>query len=366
MAVEARHSGKRNEEKGQELPGAAESPACIADDHFLTCSSTILCTSSRSLEHKGQCLRRSTRRWRAAGKRRSQACLVGRQAILICGPVLLCGLSIVAASALGGGDLEDDSMYNIEEDDIREARSSLAKFEEYLESQQEDGDTGGSRVDGKLAAETVLTEADKEAMNQSHAALLKVVSLSWPSEGSFGNKVAKGFPADQTRRYSWLRAQRKAFKVLVDSDMKSRSTGPSEEVLLALGYRYLHGVGTRRNCPQALECYNSVADSVAAYMEQHDSREAKLDLGVMRISLSEIDGILGEDVEDPAEALEFDRLSAQGGDLFALKEVGWRSLVGRGLEEDHAQALQHLEAAAAGGDPDAQVYEALSYCCMRP
>ena len=75
-------------------------------------------------------------------------------------------------------------------------------------------------------------------------------------------------------------------------------------------------------------------------MEENDSRETKLDLGLMRISLSEIDGILGEDMEDTGEALEFDMLSAQGGDIFAQKEVGWRSLVGRGLEEDHGQALQ--------------------------
>ena len=125
-------------------------------------------------------------------------------------------------------------------------------------------------------------------------------------------------------------------------------------MLLALGCRYLHGHGTRRDCSQALECYNAVADSVARYMEENDSRETKLDLGLMRISLSELDGILGEEIEDTGEALEFDKLSAQGGDMWAQKEVGWRSLVGRGLDEDHGQALQHLEAAARVGDPDAQ------------
>jgi len=228
----------------------------------------------------------------------------------------------------------EDEVYSISDDDV--AYSSLSKLDGPLlgdeptdyraegTSKDEDGQT----LDGQLAGE--LTEADKKAMNRSHAAMLKIIALSWPSEGAFGEKVNKEFPPDQPLRFSWLRAQRKAFQLLLDSDMKSKVSGPSEEVLLALGYRYLHGVGTRRDCNQALECYNAVADSVARYMEENDSRETKLDLGLMRISLSEIDGILGEDMD--AESMEFEMLSAQGGDTLAQKEVGWRSLVGRGME----------------------------------
>jgi len=273
---------------------------------------------------------------------------------LLCVAVLLCQHWAAGASSPLGGDAEDDAVYHIEDDDLEP--SSLVADRGPLPD--EDAAAGGDSGDGGgevgLAEEPALTEAEKRAMNKSHAALLKAISLSWPSEGAFGEKVARELPADQPRRYSWLRAQRKAFQVLLDSDMKARSKAPSEEVLLALGYRYLHGVGTRRNCQQALECYNAVADSVAQYMEENDSRETKLDLGLMRISLSEIDGILGEDLEDTSEALEFDMLNAQGGDIWAQKEVGWRSLVGRGLDQDHAQALQHLEAAAVVGDPDAQ------------
>jgi TPR repeat protein len=276
-----------------------------------------------------------------------------RWAPLLCVAVLLCqNWAVGASQATDGGNLEDDEVYGIDDDSVEQ--SSLGAGRGTLLDDDAEADGVGGGGEASLAEEPPLTEVEKKAMNKSHAALLKVISLSWPSEGAFGAKVARGLPADQPRRYSWLRAQRKAFQVLLDSDMKARSKAPSEEVLLALGYRYLHGVGTRRNCQQALECYNAVADSVSHYMEENDSREQKLDLGLMRISLSEIDGILGEDLEDTGEALEFDMLNAQGGDTWAQKEVGWRSLVGRGLDEDHGQALQHLEAAAAVGDPDAQ------------
>lgn len=50
---------------------------------------------------------------------------------------------------------------------------------------------------------------------------------------------------------------------------------------------------------------------MARYMEERDSKETKLDLGVMRISLSEVDGILGETTDEDEAALEFDRLNAQ-------------------------------------------------------
>jgi SEL1 protein len=107
------------------------------------------------------------------------------------------------------------------------------------------------------------------------------------------------------------------------------------------------------DCEQALSCYNAVAAGVAKYMEERDSKETKLDLGLMRISLSEVDGILGETHDEDEAALEFDRLNAQGGDLWAQKELGWRSLVGKGVEEDMGNAHAHLEAAVAGGDPEA-------------
>jgi len=290
---------------------------------------------------------------RSGGRRRRKLGL--GPAAPLCALSAVCIFLLASHAATGsplGSDFDDEA-YHIDDDDVKSLGSSPRLGDEPADGEGSDAD-GMQEDAGQLEAEAPLTEADKKAMNKSHAALLKVISLSWPSEGTFGEKVAKGFAPDQTRRYSWLRAQRKAFQILRDSDMKSRASSPSEEVLLALGYRYLHGVGTRRDCGQALECYNAVADSVARYMEENDSRETKLDLGLMRISLSEIDGILGEEVEDSGEALEFDLLSAQSGDMWAQKEVGWRSLVGRGLEEDHGQALQHLEAAARVGDPDAQ------------
>ena len=131
---------------------------------------------------------------------------------------------------------DEDAAYHIDDEEVSSGLGELEQF-------------GGAPMSGAMDAsgqlgeplgegEVALTEADKKAMNKSHAALLKVLSLSWPSEGAFGEKVSKGFPPNQPRRYSWLRAQRKAFQILRDSDMKARDSGPSEEVLLALGYRY--------------------------------------------------------------------------------------------------------------------------------
>jgi hypothetical protein len=46
-------------------------------------------------------------------------------------------------------------------------------------------------------------------------------------------------------------------------------------------------------------------------MDANDQKEAKLDLGLMRISLSETDGILGEEAPEEEEALAFDLVSAK-------------------------------------------------------
>ena len=42
---------------------------------------------------------------------------------------------------------------------------------------------------------------------------MQVIALSWPSEGAFGKKVMRDFPADDPKRYSWLRAARKSYQV---------------------------------------------------------------------------------------------------------------------------------------------------------
>lgn len=41
----------------------------------------------------------------------------------------------------------------------------------------------------------------------------QVIALSWPSEGAFGKKVLRNFPADDPKRYAWLRAARKSYQV---------------------------------------------------------------------------------------------------------------------------------------------------------
>lgn len=76
-----------------------------------------------------------------------------------------------------------------------------------------------------------------------------MVALSWPSEGTFGRKVAQSLSADDGLKYQWGRANRKQFRILDDVD-RSIQDSPAEEVLLALGYRYLYGLGTREDCQQ--------------------------------------------------------------------------------------------------------------------
>jgi len=248
----------------------------------------------------------------------------------------------------------DNSGYEPDEEDLAPMRALRQQSLEPLVPEEGEEFAGGaSKIEPAAPGQPPApTRQEELAINISQTALLQVIALSWPSEGPFGLKVQKNFPPTSPRRYSWLQAQRRSFQILADADMKTREA-PTEEVLLALGYRYLHGIGTRRDCFQALSCYNSVAESVAQYMEENDQRETKLDLGLMRISLSEIDGILGEEDEEVQDSVQFDLLSAQGGDIWAQKEVGWRALVGRGLEENHEQAMEHLEQAAGVGDPDA-------------
>ena len=207
----------------------------------------------------------------------------------------------------------------------------------------------GYEEGGEDGEEEPLTEEEAAAINRSRAVLMKVVSLSWPSEGSLGLRFAE---EDAAKTFSWPKAEAKAMTMLAAVDAELRDA-PSEEVLLALAYRHFYGIGTARDCSESLSAYKAVAESVARYMEENDAREARLDPGLMRISLSEVDGVLGEEDEDETDALEWDILNANGGDLWSQKEVGWRALVGRGLDENHAEALQHLRRAAAADDPDA-------------
>ena len=78
-----------------------------------------------------------------------------------------------------------------------------------------------------------------------------------------------------------------------------------------------------------------------------EPRPYPLDIEAMRVALGDIDGILGDPsfltpgqdwMSSPAEA--------------AL--AGWKHLMGKGVEVDHGTAVQQLEVAARGGDPEAQ------------
>jgi len=48
----------------------------------------------------------------------------------------------------------------------------------------------------------------------------QVIALSWPSEGAFGKKVLRDFPADDPKRYAWLRAARKSYQVRTSSSLR--------------------------------------------------------------------------------------------------------------------------------------------------
>ena len=225
--------------------------------------------------------------------------------------------------------------------------------EEYESDDDSDQDSPSGDYEGDEEVgddEEPLTEEEAASINRSRAVLVKVVSLSWPSEGALGLKF---YEQNNTKNFSWHKAEAKAMAMLVAIDAELRDA-PSEEILLALAYRHFYGIGTPKDCSESLSAYKAVAESVSRYMEENDVRESRLDPGLMRISLSEVDGVLGEEEEDETDALEWDILNANGGDLWSQKEVGWRALVGRGLDENHAEALQHLRRAAAAHDPDAQ------------
>ena len=148
----------------------------------------------------------------------------------------------------GGGRsraLSEDDAYSPDDD-----LEGLRKFRERADAAAAE-DRARAQDSAQQAGEEMppeeegIRELDDKVSNMTHIALLKVMALSWPSEGEFGSKVEASLPPSSGLDYSWTRANRKALRIITEVDHKTMQA-PSEEILLALGYRHFHGIGTSK------------------------------------------------------------------------------------------------------------------------
>lgn len=130
----------------------------------------------------------------------------------------------------------------------------------------------------------------------------------------------------------------------------------STEARLAVGDRILHGRGgppeaeEGPNCEAALEWIRPVADQVAKDAEE--SGDFQLPRHPARLRERERDAgwVSEEELENGDDQVSMEEDMAARGVPEAQRHIGYRRLVGRGLERDEAGALREFEAAAANGD----------------
>eukprot|EP00899_Mesostigma_viride_P025394 jgi/Mesvir1/6039/Mv00778-RA.1 len=125
----------------------------------------------------------------------------------------------------------------------------------------------------------------------------------------------------------------------------------SMEATAAMGARYAAGLGVPRDCQRALPYLRAVADDVVAVAEFNaDFQLPRME--PVRLRDRERDGDYeshGETYLEEEQVLMEEDLAAHG-DMEAQRAMGYRHLVGRGVERDEGAAVDHLQAAAAAGD----------------
>jgi SEL1 protein len=130
----------------------------------------------------------------------------------------------------------------------------------------------------------------------------------------------------------------------------------STEARLAVGDRILHGrgagdkEGNGPNCDAALEWIRPVADQAAKDAEAGGDLQLPRAAGRLRERERDARWVSEEELENGDEQIHMEEDMAARGVPEAQRHVGYRRLVGRGVERDEVAALREFEAAAANGD----------------
>jgi len=128
--------------------------------------------------------------------------------------------------------------------------------------------------------------------------------------------------------------------------------GGSSWAQMALGYRYWAGMGVATSCEKALDYYRRVAQTVAAEVSFSGGQT------LQRVRLQDesesggySSGILDNDL------IEYYQLLADKGDVQAQVGLGQLHFQGgRGVETDHAAAMNYFNQAADAGNPVAMAF----------
>ena len=143
----------------------------------------------------------------------------------------------------------------------------------------------------------------------------------------------------------------------------------SREATVALGDRVLFGRGglpetaNGPNCAASLAHLRRVADDVAKDAEAAGDFVLPREPGRLRDRERDAGWVSDEEVEDGDAQIMMEEDMAARGVPEAQRHVGYRRLLGHGVDRDEAAAARNFEAAANQGDPLAQFN--LGYMHMR-
>ena len=130
----------------------------------------------------------------------------------------------------------------------------------------------------------------------------------------------------------------------------------STEARLAMGNRILHGRGSFTeavegpNCELALDWIRPVADQAAKDAEASGDFQLPRQPGRLRERERDASWVSEEELENGDEQITMEEDMAARGVPEAQRHIGYRRLVGRGMDRDEAAALREFEAAAGNGD----------------
>lgn len=134
--------------------------------------------------------------------------------------------------------------------------------------------------------------------------------------------------------------------------------GGDAKARMALGFRYLYGLGVPKSCATGLTYYQAVAQTVV------DERNEDLVSPINdKVRLVDEDAASGKPpAQEDHDVVNYYKYSAQRGDPAAQVAMGQFTLYGaRGVAQDPAAAADYFRQAAEAGDTNAMAHLAMQY-----